>query len=194
MYHVPHSKKNKKMKPLPQFSFFRAPVTQNKAPHTSTDLGKLYKVITGDYHQQTTNELRTITDKEENRKFKARWFNYVTFSGTFTKRGEKYLVKRSGLMVLDFDGLADIEHVKELLLQDEYFETQMLFVSPNGNGLKWVIEIDLESRFTHGQWFDAISNYIKATYSIEVDKSGRDVSRTCFVSYDPQAYLNPKYY
>lgn len=177
----------------PQFSFFRAPVTQNKAPHTNTDLGKLHKVITGDYHQQITDELRAISNKEENRKYKANWFNYVTFSGTFKKRGEKYLVTRSGLMVFDFDGLTDIEHVKELLLHDEYFETQLLFVSPNGNGLKWVVEIDLNSRLTHGQWFDAISNYIKATYSVEVDKSGRDVSRTCFVSYDPEAYIHSKY-
>lgn len=180
-------------KPLPQFSFFRAPVTQNKPPHTHTDLGKLHKVITGDYHQQITTELRSIANKEENRKYKARWFNYVTFSGTFQKRGEKYLIRHSGLMVFDFDGLTNVDQVKQQLLTDEYFETQLLFVSPNGRGLKWCVEIDIDSQFTHGQWFDAISNYIKATYSIEVDKSGRDISRVCFVSYDPEAFIHPKY-
>jgi hypothetical protein len=181
------------MKQLPQFSFFRAPVTQNKAPHANTDLSKLHKVITGDYHTQITNELRSITKKEENRKYKARWFNYVTFSGIFQKRGEQYLIEKSGLLVLDFDNLPDVVQTKNKLLTDPYFETQLLFVSPNGTGLKWVIEIDISGKYTHGEMFDAISNYIKSTYSIEVDKSGRDISRVCFISYDLEAFIHPKY-
>jgi len=78
------------------------------------------------------------------------------------------------------------------LLKDEYFETEMLFVSPSGDGLKWIIPIDI-TEATHQNFFQAIANYIREVYQLEVDKSGKDVSRACFLPHDPEAYINPKY-
>ncbi|MFW6257645.1 MAG: BT4734/BF3469 family protein [Prolixibacteraceae bacterium] len=176
-----------------KFSFFLHPVTQTKKPHADITLSQVYQVINETYHKEITEQLRSISDKKENRKFKALNFNYVTFSGTFSKRGAENLIQHSGFMVLDFDNLADVEAVKLQLLKDPCFETQLLFISPNGNGLKWVIEIDINGKYSHGQWFDAVRNYIKSTHGIEVDKSGRDVCRVCFISYDPTAYIHPKY-
>jgi len=183
-----------KLKNIKQkFSFFLKPVTQQKPPHTNVTLRQIYKAINEPYYKQITQQLRSITDKRENRKFKAHNFCYATFSGTFTKRGAENLINHSGYMVLDLDGLEDIESVKLQLLKDPCFETQLLFVSPNGNGLKWVIEIDINGKYSHGQWFDAVRNYIKSTHGIEVDRSGRDVGRVCFISYDPTVFIHPKY-
>ena len=82
--------------------------------------------------------------------------------------------------------------VKEQLLQDEYFDTEMLFTSPSGDGVKWIIRIDL-SKATHQDYFKAITNYLKQQHKIEVDQSGKDVSRACFLSHDPDAFLHKRH-
>ena len=76
------------------------------------------------------------------------------------------------------------------MLADEYFDTQLLFVSPSGDGLKWIIEIDTRKAL-HGEYFASVVNYILQTYSVEVDKSGKDISRACFLPFDPNAFINP---
>ena len=60
-----------------------------------------------------------------------------------------------------------------------------------GDGLKWIIEIDT-SRASHLDYFLAITNYIKQTYGILIDQSGKDISRACFLPYDPNCFINQK--
>jgi hypothetical protein len=95
-------------------------------------------------------------------------------------------------MCLDFDHLPNIAEIKQLLLKDVYFETQLLFTSPSGDGLKWVIPIDI-NKANHRIYFIAVSNYLEQTYSLKPDASGKDISRACFLPHDPEAYINPKY-
>ena len=175
---------------IPIFSFFRAPVT-NTTPYKSITLFDAYLYIIGGYAKKRTAELRAMKDKAQARRFKASSFDYCCFSGTFSKRTEASLIKHSGLMCIDFDHLSDIEGLRQQLLFDEYFDTQLMFRSPSGDGLKWIITVELSS-LKHGIYFDAVANYIQQTYSIPIDKSGRDVCRACFLPYDPNAYINPK--
>jgi hypothetical protein len=201
----------------PVFSFFKAPVSNIK-PHSETTLRKVYNAIKGDYYKERTQKLRAILSPfsfrrggggedefsplsygEESgvrsvqaRKFKAANFDYCTFSGVFTTRNDKALVKHSGLLCVDFDHLQNLNDIKSRLLADEYFDTQLLFVSPSGDGLKWIISIDTTA-MPHGDYFAAVANYILQTYGVTVDKSGRDISRACFLPYDPQAFINPQF-
>jgi hypothetical protein len=175
--------------PFSTFSFFKSPIT-NTSPHNTVTLLQIYIVITGNYYKQRTDHLRKITDSKQARQFKAANFDYCTFSGTFTTRNDKALIKHSGLLCIDFDHLNNVEVLSNSLLKDDYFDTQLLFRSPSGNGLKWIIPIDT-NQATHSEYFTAVANYIRQTYGIEVDKSGRDLSRACFLPYDPQAYINP---
>ncbi len=110
----------------------------------------------------------------------------------FQTRNDKALISHSGLWCIDFDQLQSVDLLRNQLLRDEYFDTQMLFVSPSGDGLKWIIPIDTKQT-THSNYFAAVANYIQQTYGVEVDKSGRDISRACFLPYDPMAYINPLY-
>jgi len=172
------------------FSFFKAPISNTK-PHKAVGLLQIYNVIKGDYYKERTRKLQAISDVQQARKYKAANFDYCTFSGIFTTRNDKALIKHSGLLCLDFDHLQNVELLRNQLLQDEYFDTQLLFVSPSGNGLKWVISIDATTA-THGDYFAAVANYVLQTYGVAVDKSGRDISRACFLPYDPQAFINPQ--
>ncbi len=173
------------------FSFFKAPV-RNTIPHKSISLLDAYNYIVGEYAKQRTEKLRGIKDPKQARKYKASTFDYCTFSGMFQTRNDKALISHSGLLCIDFDHLQSVDLLRKQLLQDEYFETQMLFVSPSGDGLKWIISIDTKQS-THSNYFAAVANYIQQTYGVEVDKSGRDISRACFLPYDPLAYINPLY-
>jgi hypothetical protein len=174
-----------------RFSFFKAPV-RNTIPHKSISLLDAHNYIIGNYAKQRTEKLRSIRDAKQARQFKAANFDYCTFSGTFTSRSDKALVKHSGLLCLDFDHLNNVQTLFQRLLNDDYFDTQLLFRSPSGDGLKWIISIE-DNPTTHSNFFTAVANYILQTYGIVVDKSGRDISRACFLPYDPNAYLNPAY-
>lgn len=172
------------------FSFFKAPIS-NVRPFKDITLSDTFNYITGSYAEKRTLKLRAMTDAKYARNFKAANFDFCTFSGTFRQRNESGLIEHSGLLCLDFDHLNDVESLFLRLLEDEYFETQLLFRSPSGDGLKWIVPINV-AEMPHGDYFRAVSNYVLATYGVEVDRSGRDIPRACFLPYDPQAFINPK--
>jgi hypothetical protein len=172
------------------FSFFKAPV-RNTIPHKSVSLFQVYNAIKGEFYKQSTENLRSISDNVQVRKYKAANFDYCTFSGVFTSRNDNSLVSHSGLLCVDFDHVQNIDTLRQALLLDEYFDTQLLFVSPSGDGSKWIIHIDTQ-KAPHGEFFASVANYILQTYSVEVDKSGKDVSRACFLPYDPDVFINPQ--
>lgn len=120
-----------------RFSFFKAPIT-----NTKPSLPDVYRYIRGGFARQQTKQLRRIEDIKTARAYKVRNFHYCTFSGIFSTRSDKALIVHSGLLCIDFDHLSDTEELKATLLQDNYFDTQLLFRSPSGHGLKWIIPID----------------------------------------------------
>ena len=176
---------------IPQCSYFNRPVS-NIIPAKTVNLKEIYHLIKGDSFSNATSIHRSIENDREARKYKASNFDYVTFSGTFSKRNDKAFLSHSGLLTIDFDHITDLDSLKKFLIQDPYFETEMLFISPSGNGLKWIIPIDI-TKAKHQDFFKAVSNYIRQTYKLEVDQSGKNISRACFIPHDAVVYINPKY-
>lgn len=173
---------------FPQFSFFRKTVF-NQVPYKNVTAREIHQVITGRYFKEATLQLREITDKEKAKKFKQVKFDFACFSGTFDRKNEKGLIKHSGLICLDFDDQPNKEKLRELLLADPHLSTVLLFTSPSGTGLKWIVKIDL-NQGTHLENFLAIENYIFELYQAKIDSSGKDVARPCFLPYDPECYIN----
>jgi hypothetical protein len=172
-------------------SFYKAPI-RNVHPFKTLKMHEIHTLIKSDTYKDVTAKLRTIQDPKAKRTYKANNFDYVTFSGEFERRNDNNLINHSSLITIDFDHLPNLNEVKKQLLEDEYFETELLFTSPSGNGLKWIIKIDL-SQATHQEFFKAVSNYLQQKYKLEVDQSGKDISRACFLSYDPTAFLHKKH-
>ncbi len=173
----------------PKFSFFKAPIT-NTRPYRSITLLDAHNYIVGPYAKPQTTALRVISDKKKARIYKAANFAYATFSGEFSTRSNDAVQSVSGLLCIDFDHLPDVPALSARLLEDEYFTTALLFRSPSGDGLKWVIEIQ-RGTASHSDFFRAVANYIHKTYGIKADPSGKDISRACFLPHDPEAYINP---
>lgn len=174
-----------------KFSFFGRPV-MNKVPNDVFDLRKTYLYLTGPMGKRATEAVRAETDEEKQRKMKSVGFDYVTFSGLFSYCQSNCLTQHSSLMCLDLDHLNEqYSEMKEALKHDPHFETQLLFTSPRGNGLKWVVPIDLRE-CDHLHWFLALQEYVRQTYGVEVDERCKDVCRACFLPYDPEAYVTPR--
>ena len=157
--------------------------------HTISDA---YNYIIGPYAKDRTQKLRSISDRSRARNYKSANFDYATFCGEFTCRKNDALKSDSGLLCIDFDHVPDIETLFARLLQDEYFTTDLLFRSPSGDGLKWIIGTDRSQR-KDPRFFKALEHYSLQTYGIRPDASGKDIARACFLPYDPNAYINPKY-
>ena len=175
----------------PKFSFFKAPI-QNTKSHKSITIKDAYNYIVGHYAKEKTETLRSFDDKKRARLYKSANFDYVTFCGEFDIRSNNSVKSVSGLLCIDFDHVVELEVLFSKLLKDEYFNTVLLFRSPSGDGLKWVIEIP-PSDLPHPDFFRAIENYIFKVYGIKIDGSGKDISRACFLCHDPNAYINPNY-
>lgn len=172
----------------PHFSFFKTPIW-NTIPYKQITLRDAWNYLTGSYARARTQDLRAIFDPRSFRAFKAERFDYCTFSGTFSARKEDKLIKHSGLLCLDFDHVPAVEELFDRLKADTQLRTRLLFRSPSGDGLKWIIQIDL-SQCGHTEWFRAVANYVFKTYRVPVDQSGKDICRTCFLPWDPKAYLD----
>ena len=170
------------------FSFFRKPI-QNIEPLRAIGIVDVYRYVVGHYAQPQTGTLRSMTSPADVKKYKASHFDYCTFSSLFRKRNEKELITHSGLMCLDFDHVENMEEVKQQILNHEYFDTELLFTSPSGNGLKWIIPVDLKG-WEHSRFFKAVANCIRATGLPKVDMSGNDVARL-FPALRPTSIYKP---
>jgi hypothetical protein len=104
----------------------------------------------------------------------------VLFSGTFTTRKDEDIFEHSKFIVVDLDNV-DVDSVKRMLGTDEYVFS--CWVSPSGNGVKALVQITNPER--HEDHFRALEKYFERTYGLEVDGTGKNLSRACFESYDP---------
>ena len=173
----------------PLFSYFQAPI-KNIVPYKEIGLKEIAKVIKGDYHTEKTRQLRNAPTAEKSN-IKGSKFDYCTFSGTFSARKNDALKSYSGLMALDFDHIKPDE-VKALLLNQSDIDTVLLFVSPSGDGVKWVVPATTAEE--HADVFRMYERYLKAELNLEVDKSGKDIARACFIPADKNVIFNETYH
>lgn len=160
-------------------------------PYAQIPISDLSMMLCEGYFMQKTEQLRQISDENYRRQFEIDNFPSVRFAGTFDKKGN--LLEHSGLICLQLDQLADVKQMRIALLFDKYFEPQLVFTNPTGTGLNWVVKINVKFKFSHQNYFDAISNYLKSAYKVEPNISGGDVAKRCPIGYDERAFIAPDY-
>ena len=114
-----------------------------------------------------------------------------TPSGKFVGgRKLEFLADYSSCIILDIDKLsaADLQNVKHLANQSEF--TFASFISPSGNGLKILVKINSD-KANHKEAFLLVQAHYESILKLEIDKSGKDVTRLCFYSWDENLYHNP---
>lgn len=114
-----------------------------------------------------------------------------TASGTFSQRNNKSLLTHSGIIQGDIDGKDNLDKsLKEMRAVVTTDPTVIAhWVSPSGDGIKFFSRTSSDPAKQAGSFF-AIEKYY-ADQGIVIDKQCKDVSRACFVSYDPEAVFRP---
>ena len=108
----------------------------------------------------------------------------ITFGGKFSYRANKGLVEASGLMTLDFDHVKNMDELRDKLSNDPYIYT--FFLSPSGRGMKALVRIPTVQ--DDAQYKDYYYSFMERYNAL--DSSGKDISRACFVSHDPNISIN----
>jgi hypothetical protein len=170
-----------------KFSFYNKPIT-NVRPSADITIEEFAKVLKTGKYKEIIEQIRYTPDKASRSELKRFKLDFVTVSGQFTKRNVKNLNKHSGLLCLDFDEVDHPNELKAKLEQDNKLNPKLIFISPSGNGIKCIVEIDV-NKHPHEEYFLALERYFAKEYVIQLDSSGKDVSRACFVSFDPQLYF-----
>lgn len=116
----------------------------------------------------------------------------VLWSGQFsTRKGtvplSEKLVRYSGILCADLDHLGDrLEYIWSILATSPH--VWAIFRSPTGTGLKVLFRIPPNAE-SHRDSFSAVQKYVRDFAGCEIDEACSDVTRLCFVSYDPELWL-----
>jgi len=92
----------------------------------------------------------------------------------------------SGLVILDIDKLEKEALLKVRDSAEQISFTHALFYSPSGTGLKILVKVS-SGKEDHLKAFNSVKQHYEEILKVIVDKSGKDITRLCFMSYDETA-------
>lgn len=151
--------------------------------------GLFSKIKHGDY-QELIQELRTKDSKKERDIFKSTKLPAFTYSVSCNgPHSRDYIYEYLNIVGIDIDGINDPENIKKRACEID--TTWAAFISPSGNGLKIFVKVSSDIK-DHNNAFKVVNAYYADQLEIEFDSSVKDLTRLCFVSYDPDLYLNEK--
>lgn len=173
----------------PTFSFYKRVNYKRDKDISLTEFRDIIK--TGDdLVKKAIQGLSKLIGKTERAKFKSGNFEAVSPSGIFEKgRTKTGLTIHSGIMCADFDGFKDEAeyqlHFKNFKA-DEH--TLLCFRSPSGLGLKVFVKVPpCKDYKEHYLRYEAYKQFVN---NETWDDKCKDVSRACFIGFDPDVYLN----
>ncbi|MFA5596707.1 MAG: BT4734/BF3469 family protein [Pusillimonas sp.] len=165
-------------------------VYKNAKDNTGTvsTIRKQLEIIKTGKLSKTIEKLRACSEDE----YAARkiWLPMAVFQGTFVPaRLKENIQASSGLMILDFDHLtgAESEEIREKLRDCPFIFAA--WRSPR-NGAKALARVDFSNDEEFKAAYRAIAAYLQTEFSLEIDPTGKDVSRGCFTSADPNLWTN----
>ncbi|SHG70974.1 Virulence-associated protein E [Flavobacterium fluvii] len=154
-------------------------------------LAILDEIKTGKYRHAIVYLRKSLSEKKQEAYDKAKKsLPAFTPSAKFVGgRKLEFLAEYSNFIILDIDKLspADLQNASHLANQNEF--TFASFISPSGNGLKILVKIDT-SKTEHKETFLLVQEHYEKLLNLEIDKSGKDITRLCFYSSDENLYLN----
>lgn len=151
----------------------------SKEPHYINVHDALARILEGK-SKELIAEIRNTVDKEKANKLKSN-LPSICFSGKFKKdRKDADLLEHSGFLVLDFDNVENLREKQLDIISKDFIYA--CWLSPRGNGLKALVNIADGTK--HIEHFQALQEEFP-----EIDRSGRNVSRVCYESYDEEIYV-----
>lgn len=134
--------------------------------------------------------IRKETDHSKRNDLKVKTLPVVCFAGTFSERTDDKLIAYNPIICLDLDDVKDLNAERNRLKTIHYVLS--VFTSPTGTGLKVLVYHDLIDSNYHKVLYSELGNVmgLVGRTNLKFDLSCSNVSRACFLSYDPKLWLN----
>lgn len=156
---------------------------QNTQDPHNVSIDKILTFIRDGRWREPIEFLRSKDTKDKKDELKKN-LPMVLFAGKFTERKDTAITEYSGFMIVDFDNVDRPDITKQQIIKSKYVYSA--FISPSGNGVKALVRISANDETTFKNTFNVLYDY----FDRKIDKSGKNVSRGCFVSYDSNLYIN----
>lgn len=175
-------------------------VTQSKDPLQSVTLERIYKglINTNAELAQKLILLRQLQTLDANQYRKQKTGLPYLVCGHF----QPNLRHKDNFVFTEYF-IIDLDHLNQFDLNKSSLKKQLsqipsvclLFVSPSNDGLKVVFKLaeKIKDAAYYSLFYKAFAGKLASDYQLEgvVDLKTSDVSRCCFMSFDPEAYYNP---
>jgi P4 family phage/plasmid primase-like protien len=163
-----------------------------KTPLGTQPLGAALGAIQDGTFRKEIEDLRTILRQDGKRAYAdaKKRLAALTFCGTFAPtRAKTNLGQHSGVVHADIDHVPAVLATKARLTGDS--RVGYVFISPSGDGLKLGVLVPVVSNDSaYKRAWQAVADDFHQRYAVTFDPSGRDICRLCFVSWDPELYIN----
>ena len=177
-------------------------------PFCEVSIEQVFQMITCNENLKALTE--QVRNSEDIRTAKASLLPYVTPCGSLAHDIlNPRIVSPSHLVIVDVDGLHSYQEAVEMrrmLYDDPLLQPVLTFVSPSGLGVKAFVPChyssttnDIQNITDNMSW---AMRYVETAYNTitavssetksKVDFSGKDLVRSCFLSYDPEALFRTK--
>ena len=134
--------------------------------------------------------IRLEDDKERRNELKKAlpYFTFSKFDGNI-RHNSKFISSKHLIFDLDSIDSGSVGEIREMLMK----ETALfcLFTSPSGNGMKIIFETEtvIKDVETYKLTYQNYKEILEIKFSIKLDNT-IDPARACFISYDPDIFLN----
>ena len=158
-------------------------------PPNHVDVDLVFDIIRLEKLKPEIDAMRSFydTDRSKYSELKGK-LPICLFAGTFGRFCNDALIAPSGLVVVDLDKIPvqKMSDVWNMLVNDPY--TYAAFLSPSGRGYKVIVRVANNiDNTTHNEYLDALKEYYSSPFW---DDSCKGVSRACYLSSDPDLYVN----
>ncbi|NVN97563.1 hypothetical protein HXX01_05070, partial [Candidatus Nomurabacteria bacterium] len=144
------------------------------------------------YYREYVTYLRTILDQGNKKKYNEYKKKLQAFTPSAIYNGgrkEENFSEYSGIMCIDYDSISPdkLKGFINMIIALPY--TYACFVSPSNRGLK-VLVLTSSTVETHKTVYAQLLEYYQSELGIKADQQCNDVTRLCFMSWDPNLYLS----
>lgn len=155
----------------------------------------LYRLIQDGHYQNKIRVIRKylkngqITEADE-RKKKLDGVTFSVICHPEKKRQRQYVLVYTGIVILNINNLTKMQIEEMTLIIKAIPYTLFCFISPSGNGIKIVVATDNRDIKNHKNCYQQVIDFYKQYLKVDIDEQANTITQLCYVSYDPNAYLN----
>ena len=161
-------------------------------PIQNKSLLLIAKIIASNEYKEEVQQIQSLirNGKINEAALKKQQLPAFTPSATFNaKRLLTHMEQYSGFVHLDFDKLTPQQLDEAFKIIISIPCTFLCFRSPSGNGLKVFVDVNTGAEY-HDIAYKQVQQFYEERLGIATDPKCKDITRLCFMSYDPELHIN----